>query len=154
MTLAAPAAVLDTNTVLDWLVFDDPHAALLGARVAAGTLCWQASPAMRTEFDHVIGRAELLRWQPDRAGARAAWERHARIAAAEPPAGPLRCTDPDDQVFIDLALHLHCRWLLTRDRALLRLARRARAWGIEILTPLAWAGQQAMSVHTDDANRA
>jgi predicted nucleic acid-binding protein len=47
----------------------------------------------------------------------------------------LRCRDADDQVFIDLALVHRARWLLTRDKALLALARRARPLGTEILRP-------------------
>ena len=51
------------------------------------------------------------------------------------PAGPLQCRDPDDQMFIDLALAQRARWLLTRDRALLALARPAAAYGLEIAAP-------------------
>jgi predicted nucleic acid-binding protein len=50
----------------------------------------------------------------------------------------LRCSDPDDQVFIDLAAEAGARWLLTHDRALLRLARRARALGVQIAQPQSW----------------
>jgi predicted nucleic acid-binding protein len=52
----------------------------------------------------------------------------------------MRCTDPDDQVFIDLALACKARWLLSKDRALLKLARRARALGLSIQPPASWAG--------------
>jgi predicted nucleic acid-binding protein len=38
-------------------------------------------------------------------------------------------------VFIDLALAHRARWLLTRDKALLSLARPARVLGVEILKP-------------------
>jgi hypothetical protein len=30
------------------------------------------------------------------------------------------------------------RWLLSRDRAVLKLARRLRAYGVEVLTPERW----------------
>ncbi|MFT3859256.1 MAG: PIN domain-containing protein [Aquabacterium sp.] len=61
----------------------------------------------------------------------------------EPPRGPLRCKDPDDQVFIDLALHVGAAWLFSKDAALLKLARRARARGIEVTSLQAWAGLPA-----------
>ena len=50
-----------------------------------------------------------------------------------------RCTDPDDQKFIDLALSLPGATLLSRDRAVLKLARRARPLGMTIVTPQAWS---------------
>ena len=50
----------------------------------------------------------------------------------------LRCTDADDQKFIDLALGYGARWLLSRDRAVLKLARRAQPLGLAVMTPDAW----------------
>jgi predicted nucleic acid-binding protein len=134
-----PSVVLDTNATLDWLVFRNPAAADVGAAIASGRLRWLATAAMRREFDQVLGRPALANWQPDTAAAADAWARHAVLADAEPPPGPLRCTDPDDQVFIDLALEQRAAWLLTRDRALLALAKQARPWGLAILTPDTWS---------------
>lgn len=130
-----PRAVIDTNAALDWLVFRDPQAVGFGAAIAEGRLQWWAAPAMRCEFDEVLDRPALAAWAPRLTGSAAVWDTHARMVAANPPTGPLRCRDPDDQVFIDLALSLRCHWLITRDRALLALARAARPWGLTILTP-------------------
>jgi predicted nucleic acid-binding protein len=52
----------------------------------------------------------------------------------------MRCTDTDDQKFIDLALAHGARWLLSRDRAVLKLGRRTRVLGLEVLTPEIWLG--------------
>jgi len=57
----------------------------------------------------------------------------------------LICRDPDDQMFIDLAVEAKARWLISRDRAVLALAKRARAFGVEILTPEAWTRQYLAS---------
>jgi len=51
----------------------------------------------------------------------------------------LRCSDGDDQKFIDLAVASGAIWLISRDRAVLRLARRASAFGLAIVTPERWA---------------
>lgn len=145
-----PRIVLDTNATLDWLLFRDPSSAGFGAAIAAGRLHWCVSPAMRQEFEQVLGRPALAGWRPDAAAAAAAWDRHAVCDASEPPRGPLLCRDPDDQVFIDLALHRRCTWLLTRDRALLALAKRARPWGVTILSPATWSREDPMLALTDD----
>lgn len=138
---ALPIIVLDTNALLDWLVFRDPVAHPLEAAIKAGRLRWLASPAMQAEWRVVWPRPVFARWQPDAQRAEAAFER-AEIVD-EPPRGPLRCKDPADQVFIDLALAHGARWLLSKDAALLKLAKRARLRGVEVLTFGAWAAQEA-----------
>ena len=54
----------------------------------------------------------------------------------------LRCTDPDDQKFIDLALQTGASALLSRDRAVLKLARRAAVHGLPIESMAAWSRRQ------------
>ena len=129
-----PAAVLDTNVVLDWLVFRDAGVAPLVEGLASGALRWLATPRMQAEFDAVLQRGHLDRWQADRERSLALFVRHAELCD-EPPPSRLVCTDPDDQVFIDMALATRARWLVTRDRALLKLARRAGARGLTIVPP-------------------
>jgi uncharacterized protein len=137
----APAAVLDTNVVLDWLVFKDAGVQALAAAVQSGTLRWLACARMRDELADVLARPQLQHWQTDVAAALAAFDRHAALRPAPPPSH-LPCRDADDQVFIDLALAAGCRWLLTKDRALLALARRARPRGLLVQTPAAWLARQ------------
>ena len=50
----------------------------------------------------------------------------------------MRCTDRDDQKFIDLALHSRACWLLSHDKAVLRLPKQARRLGLTILPPVRW----------------
>jgi predicted nucleic acid-binding protein len=133
--------VLDTNVVLDWLVFRNPSSAPLAMGLASGQWQWLVTRAMRDEFAHVIARADLARWTIDAAAAQAQWDR--RAVECDPPAAlgeteRLRCTDPDDQKFIDLAIARRAAALLTRDRAVLRLAARARGLGVLIATPERW----------------
>jgi predicted nucleic acid-binding protein len=64
--------------------------------------------------------------------------------ASPPSAAPLRrCRDADDQKFLDLAFALGARWLFSRDRALLELAKSASTLGLEILTPAMWSARNA-----------
>ena len=136
----APTVVIDTNTVHDWLLFNEPSVAPLAAAVTSGKVRWLACDMMKIECEHVLARAELMRWQPDPQRVAEAWERHASMLprTATGPTWP-RCTDPDDQIFIDLAIAAGARWLVTRDRALLRLRRGAAAYGVQVLRPNEWA---------------
>ena len=142
-----PAAliVLDTNVVMDWLVFLDPSCAALQAAVVAGTVHWRASGEMRAELAHVLGRGVASAWLPDPAVQWSSWDKDCDELndVAPAPGTRLRCTDPDDQKFIDFALGHGARWLLSHDRAVLKLARRARPFGLHILTPAAWTAQTA-----------
>lgn len=140
-----PAIVLDTNVVLDWLVFHDPSCAALGRAIVDGRVRWLADAGMLAECRAVLLRGVGASRSPDLAAIDDIWHRHARMRPrpADTPVAPgrrrpCRCTDPDDQAFIDLALHSRARWLLSRDRAVLALAREARAFGLAILTPTRW----------------
>lgn len=132
-----PQVVLDTNVVLDWLVFRDSRIGPLARRIELGHLGWLACAAMRTELGHMVEHPSLSRWNPDRRHVLAVFD---SLACMKPDAltGPrqtLRCSDPDDQIFVDLALFEGASLLYTRDRALLKLRRRARALGLSILAP-------------------
>jgi predicted nucleic acid-binding protein len=138
---ARSVVVLDTNVVLDWLVFRNPEGLALGAALASGRLRWIATAAMRAELAHVLARGALDAWAHDLSALWAAWDGCCAEVPAPLPAGPAeryRCTDPDDQKFIDLAVATGRCLLLSRDRAVLKLARRLRDAGIDVMTPGAW----------------
>ena len=139
---ARPAAVLDTQVVLDWLVFRDVRVQLLAAAVTSGALRWLVAPAMRDEIRHVLGRGIAASYAPDLAFIEAQFDAYALpVDAGEPQplAGRLVCRDPDDQKFIDLALARQAHWLISRDKAVLARAWRARPRGLSILTPERWS---------------
>ena len=133
--------VLDTQSVLDWLVFADPACADWPQRLDAGWR-WVHTPAMKAEFDYVAARGFGPRWPVVPEALERAWSSFAHPVEAPPLPGAaarLRCSDPDDQMFIDLAVALRAGTLVTRDRALLKLARRAGALhGVRICTPHGW----------------
>lgn len=135
----APAVVLDTNTVLDWLVFEDTSVAAVVAAIEGGQLRWLACGEMRDELVRTLAYRSLARWNPDSERTLSIFDRYVEPVAQPSPAPlNLRCSDPDDQVFIDLALEHRARWLLTHDRALLRLAKRARIRGLCITQARHW----------------
>ena len=133
--------VLDTNTVLDWLVFGDAGMAHAAAAVESGAMRWLACMPMRHELSRTLAYRSLARWLPNSERTLAVFDRHAIMLPTPPPAPQhLRCSDPDDQVFLDLALAHGARWLLTHDRALLRLGKRVRPLGLAIMAPKNWPG--------------
>lgn len=138
---APSTIVLDTNAALDWLVFDNPELSLPRAAILTGAIRWIATSAMREEFGFILEGANLAAWKPDPLTIWAVWDRHC-VLRPEPPAGDPtkrpRCSDPDDQMFIDLAIAESARWLVSRDKAVLKLARRLRPFGVEVVTPLGW----------------
>jgi predicted nucleic acid-binding protein len=136
----ASLAVLDTQVVLDWLVFRDPAVTSIARSLESGSLHWLTTQAMRGELEHVLDRGVAAAWKPDRVAVGRAFEQLAlRLETRVPPGPLLTCSDTDDQKFIDLALAAGAQWLFTRDRALLRLARRARPRGVLVLRPADWS---------------
>lgn len=137
---AVPAVVLDTNVVLDWLVFQDPSCRYLDACLMSRHWAWHATEAMRGELERVLSRARLRELHPNCERALSVLDQLACLSM--PPTGAAtgvpRCRDPDDQKFLDLACALGARWLFSRDNALLELAKPARAFGVEILSPRQW----------------
>lgn len=132
-----PALVLDTNAVLDWLWFADASMHGVSRAIVAGHCRWLQTGAMRAELEHVLRHRLPPRPGGDAGAVVAACRRWAHAVADATPA-PLRCADRDDQMFVDLALAAGARWLVTRDRALLALARRAQALGLAVIELPHW----------------
>jgi predicted nucleic acid-binding protein len=148
--------VLDTNVWLDWLVFDDPVVAPVKAAVAEGRAAVFIDEAVEVELVRVLAYpfgARTLDAQAQanaiaqclRIATKGKEEREkgkgnesqltAHAAWAEKNALP-KCSDPDDQKFLELALACGAGFLLTRDAALLDLARnKSRPLPYRIVTP-------------------
>lgn len=141
-------AVLDTQVVLDWLWFGDSHATAIGQAVLTGQLRWIWTTRMHAELAHVLPRL-----RPSASGVDCERVLTYSLEAAQLASAPaasataaLRCSDPSDQKFIDLALSLPRSWLFSRDRAVLKLARRAAALGCQIVEPARWNPQKSAEV--------
>jgi len=135
-----PRVVIDTNALLDWLVFGDPDALRLGEAVLQRHRIWLMTARMQGEWAAVLARPLPDRWEERRKHALTIDLEGIFVSCLDPPAAPpaLRCRDPDDQMFIDLAVHSRPCGLVTRDRDLLALRRRAAVSGVVIATPAQW----------------
>ena len=136
---AALRVVLDTNVLVSLYVFADSRFAPLRTRIENGE--WQAvtNDACFGEFRRVLGYplfALTEMQQTDALAAYAASVMHHRDLAPTEVAALPRCKDRDDQKFLELARDSKAGWLVTADKALLRLARRDRLRDLfRILTP-------------------
>ncbi len=126
-----PTMILDTNIWLDVLVFDDRATHRLNDALAAGRVRILAGTKARDELADVISRPVFGLSPQRQADCLRRFASTARVTdtAGEIPkpalAQPLRCTDPDDQQFLDLAIAARAQFLLSKDKAVLKLARRA-----------------------------
>ncbi|MDQ1921160.1 putative toxin-antitoxin system toxin component, PIN family [Massilia pseudoviolaceinigra] len=140
--IPAPAKriVLDTNVCLDLFVFHDPRWASLLAAVESGAVEAITRADCREEYLVVLHYKHLPLDEASRPLAAARFD--ALITVVAPDAKPVRlpvCTDRDDQKFLELARDAGADILITKDKALLKLARKTAQAGIfRILLPEAW----------------
>jgi putative PIN family toxin of toxin-antitoxin system len=136
--------VLDTNIVLDWLVFKD-------ARVCELQRAWEAQqaelithlPALE-ELRRVLTYPQFKLAQGEQSAVLECYESRARIVSLPDgvtlenlgmPTGFPRCKDCDDDHFLALAYHHRADAVVSKDRAVLDLAKRARKFGVTVLGP-------------------
>ena len=132
--------VLDTQVWIDWLVFDDPAVAPIRAAVAAG----RADLVIDKECQAELARALGYPLGKRKVDVQACLEQVLQMC--KKPEEALqnvreftlpKCRDPDDQKFLELAAAARADCLITRDRALLALAKRELPF--RILSPQAFA---------------
>lgn len=126
--------VLDTNVVLDLLIFNDPLMPALRALLASGRVRWIADQAQRIELERVLHYSQIaprVAYYGQTAKAvLAAFDAGVQYVDA---AARIRfvCTDPDDQHFLDLAV-AHKALLVSKDKAVLKLRKRVAQLGATV----------------------
>ncbi|CAL62086.2 Conserved hypothetical protein, putative PIN domain [Herminiimonas arsenicoxydans] len=135
--------VLDTNVCLDLFVFRDPRWTRLHAALKDGSVEAITRDDCRMEWSIVLRYPHLK--LDDTARLQIAEEFDALIRCTAMPgldteAAKLPiCKDKDDQKFLELSRDINADVLITKDKALLKLARKTRRDGLfAIMTPEAW----------------
>jgi len=141
--------VLDTNVCLDLFVFRDPRCALLHAALQAGTVKAYTRIDCRAEWLLVLHYAHLALVVDQIAQYTRDFD--ALITCLPPltsfahnmPILLPRCSDKDDQKFLEAARDSKAQTLITKDKALLKLASKCHRAGLfQILKPEAWVNQR------------
>lgn len=136
-------AVLDTNVCLDLFVFRDPRWALLHDALKSGRLEAITRDDCRKEWSIVLHYPHLKLDETGRTACSAEFDALIRcqpvsLVTKEMQKLPI-CKDKDDQKFLEIARDAHVDVLITKDKALLKLARKTRRDGLfAIMTPEAW----------------
>ena len=136
--------MLDTNVCLDLFHFHDAGCHALAAALAAGHVQAVTRADCRAEWHRVLSYPSVPIHPPQRAGLAQRFDAQVQLldgADALPAHAQVlpRCKDPDDQMFLELALASGARWLISKDRHLLKLNRRTRKAGLfTIVRPVDW----------------
>ena len=140
MIPAPPRIVLDTNVCLDLFVFHDPRWAPLLAAIEARAVEAVTRADCRDEYLIVLHYSHLPLDDGTRPAAAARFDE--LITVVDAPAKLVRlpvCTDKDDQKFLEIARDAGADILITKDKALLKLARKTALAGMfKIMVPEAW----------------
>lgn len=130
--------VFDTNVLLSLFVFADSRFAPLRGEVAAGHWLALTSPPCLAEYRRVLTYPLFDLTEERQEAAYNAYLDLACVIDAMPQGAVAlpKCRDKDDQKFLELARDGQADWLVTADKALLRLRRGQRlAQLFHILTP-------------------
>jgi putative PIN family toxin of toxin-antitoxin system len=127
--------ILDTNIALNLWFFNDAttHAALAPLLRNATV---HGTPAMLVELLRVARSPHLAKYASHEGAfdrLEKSWRATVQCHEVDPvQRSPLRCRDADDQIFLDLAHQISAAAIITLDRDLLKLKKRAKMLNLQI----------------------
>lgn len=134
--------ILDTNIVLDWLVFRDASISGLQPALDRGRVEIVTHQPAVDELRRVLTYTQLKLAIEQQQEVLTRYNSQTRLVTLPaglhrdnlglPPDFP-RCRDSDDQHFLALAYHERSAILVSKDTALLELSKRAQRFGITVL---------------------
>ena len=141
--------VLDTNVCLDLFVFRDPRWLRLMHALTSGEVEAVTRADCRMEWQIVLGYTHLELDEATQTAVRAEFDALIKPCADSIPTESIKlplCRDTDDQKFIELAYQSGATMLVTKDKALLKLARKTQKAGLfQIVTPEVWVAMESIS---------
>jgi uncharacterized protein len=132
--------VLDTNVVLDWLLFQDAAIEPLRLAVRESRVSLVADTHALDELRRVLqyrklGVAVVRQQEVLKQYERALSPLADLTGEMELPLGFPRCRDPDDDPFVALAYLARADALVSKDRQVLKLRKKAAKFGVVVLSP-------------------
>lgn len=146
---ATPRCVIDTNALLDILFWKDPGVVALEAALRSGTLVALRSQATMVELLDVLVRPQFA--GSIEAALPLVHEAYRLTmpvdnallaptsATVTGTLAPAVCLDPDDQKFLDLAFVARATFLVSKDKLVLKAAKKLHKFGLLSGTPLDFA---------------
>ncbi len=139
--MTAVLVVLDTNICLDLFVFHDPSCRELYEALNTQTISAVTREDCREEWLRVLDYPALSLCDSQKNRSKIEFDQTVHIVCCEKRdyrTLPV-CSDKDDQKFMELAYDARANWLITRDKALLKLARKNKKNGyFDIIAPRQW----------------
>lgn len=135
-----PRIVLDTNVCLDLFVFRDPRWQQLLSAMQQQLVECVTSPSCRMEWTLVLNYKKLALTENQQQTLIAEFDALIQVMPEEEATIKLPiCRDKDDQKFLVCAHSAQADFLITKDKALLKLARKTTRLGLfSITSPEAW----------------
>jgi uncharacterized protein len=127
-----PRVVLDTNILLDLFYFKDKSVEYLYKCLKNQAIEAYTCENIWDEFTEVLMRKPFLQSTEAVNLLRNTYQ-DLLIWRAPSPSATIKCSDPDDQIFIDMAIELAPSLIITKDNDLLKIRKRLFTHGVETL---------------------
>ena len=132
--LSAPSCVLDTNVVLDILLFTDKNTESIQKSLASGQLLALGHYDTLYEFADVISRSQFKLTESQIKEKLHAWIKlHWLIKEPLPTEG--YCKDHDDDKFFNLAHLCSAKYLISKDKKVPKANGKAKRFGCIVIKP-------------------
>ena len=127
-----PRVVLDTNILLDLLYFKDQRVTDLQYALQNKTLDFWVSPPILAEYNAVLLRPQFQLSLEHVHEIIHQIQQAFYLQESYIPTSTIRCSDPDDQMFIDLAIIKAPSRLVSKDKQVLLLNKKLLAQAVSV----------------------
>lgn len=129
---ARPICILDTNILLDLWVFHDPHVEAILKALESHQIRLIGHVETFCEFADVISRTMFKLTSDEQNALLMRWLKTAEVVT-EPLSNARFCKDTDDDKFFELAVMSGARFLVSKDKKVLKARGKAKKFGIEVM---------------------